>query len=43
MVWTWDSSISPIGLLFAGSGSSGIVFANKIDRVLSALDIFLYT
>ncbi|MEU9620771.1 hypothetical protein [Streptomyces sp. NPDC048155] len=43
VVWTWDSSISPIGLLFAGSGSSGIVFANKIDRVLSALDIFLYT
>ncbi|MFJ7200019.1 MULTISPECIES: hypothetical protein [unclassified Streptomyces] len=43
VVWTWDSSVSPIGLLFSGSSSSGIAFANKIGSVLWALDAYLYT
>lgn len=40
-IWTWDGRRNPVGLLFAGGG--GYTFANKIGRVLSALDINLYT
>ena len=40
VVWTWNSKRNPVGLLF--SGGEDISFANKIDRVLSALDISLY-
>ena len=40
-IWTWDPSRRPVGLLFAGGG--GITFANKMGRVLSALDINLVT
>jgi hypothetical protein len=40
-IWTWDNSRRPVGLLFAGGG--GITFANKISRVLAALDINLVT
>ena len=41
LIWTWDSRRAPVGLLFAGGG--GLTFGNKIGRVLSALDINLYT
>lgn len=41
LIWTWDKSRRPVGLLFAGGG--GITFGNKIGRVLSALDIRLRT
>lgn len=41
LIWTWNSNRNPVGLLFAGGG--GYTFANKIGRVLSALDINLYT
>ncbi len=41
LIWSWDRRRNPIGLLFAGGG--GFTFANKIHRVLSALDINLYT
>jgi hypothetical protein len=41
VIWTWDARRAPVGLLFAGGG--GLTFANKIGRVLSALDINLYT
>ena len=40
-IWTWDRRRNPVGLLFAGG--NGFTFANKIQRVLSALDINLYT
>ena len=40
LIWTWDSLHSPVGLLFAGGG--GVTFANRIQRVLTALDIDLY-
>lgn len=40
-IWTWDSRRAPVGLLFAGGGS--VTFANKISRVLTALDINLVT
>ena len=40
-VWTFDSARRPVGLLFAGGG--GTTFANRMDRVLAALDIALYT
>lgn len=40
-IWTWDASRRPVGLLFAGG--NGITFANKIGRVLAALDINLVT
>jgi hypothetical protein len=40
-IWTWNSSRNPVGLLFAGGGAS--TFANRITRVLTALDIQLYT
>ncbi len=41
LIWTWDGRRAPVGLLFAGGG--GLTFGNKIGRVLSALDINLYT
>jgi hypothetical protein len=41
LIWTWDSRRLPVGLLFAGGGQ--FTFANKIQRVLDALDIALYT
>ncbi|WP_017655297.1 hypothetical protein [Fortiea contorta] len=41
LIWTWDNRWAPVGLLFAGGG--GYTFANKIQRVLAALDINLYT
>ena len=40
VVWTWNSRRNPVGLLFAGGG--GFTFANKMTRVLSALDINLH-
>ena len=41
LIWTWDARRAPVGLLFAGG--NGLTFGNKIGRVLSALDINLYT
>jgi hypothetical protein len=41
LIWTWDSRRLPVGLLFAGGGE--FTFANKINRVLDALDINLNT
>jgi hypothetical protein len=41
LIWTWNQSRNPVGLLFAGGG--GVTFANRIDRVLQALDIQLFT
>jgi|CXWL01.1.fsa_nt_gi hypothetical protein len=41
LIWTWDARRAPVGLLYAGGG--GVTFGNKIGRVLSALDINLYT
>lgn len=41
LIWTWDNRWAPVGLLFAGGGD--ITFANKIQRVLAALDIRLIT
>lgn len=41
IVWTWDPRRNPVGLLFAGSRTHTI--ANKMWRVLRALDINLYT
>jgi hypothetical protein len=41
MIWTWDRTRKPVGLLFAGGG--GYTIANKMWRVLAALDIQLYT
>lgn len=40
-IWTWDAARRPVGLLFAGGG--GITFANKMSRVLAALNIRLIT
>ena len=40
-IWTWDSARRPVGLLFAGGG--GTTFANRMDRVVAALDINLVT
>jgi hypothetical protein len=40
-VWTWNATRNPVGLLFAGGG--GTTFANRMTRVLAALDIRLYT
>jgi hypothetical protein len=39
LIFTRDSNRQPVGLLFAGGG--GTTFANRIDRVLTALDIRL--
>ena len=41
LIWTWDETRSPVGLLFAGGRD--YTFANKIDHVLQALEIELYT
>jgi hypothetical protein len=41
LIWTWNPARNPVGLLFAGGGN--VTFANRIDRVLPALDIVLYT
>ena len=41
VIWCLDRRRYPVGLLFAGGG--GYTFANKMPRVLSALDISLYT
>jgi hypothetical protein len=41
LIWTWDAARRPVGLLFAGGGT--VTFANKIGRVLAALDIRLIT
>lgn len=41
LIWTWNANRNPVGLLFAGGG--GLTIANKIGRVLPALDIRLYT
>ncbi|MDW8444464.1 MAG: hypothetical protein RML45_09290 [Acetobacteraceae bacterium] len=41
LIWTWTAARHPVGLLFAGGG--GVTFANKIARVLTALDITLVT
>jgi hypothetical protein len=40
-IWTWDRRRCLVGLLFAGGG--GLTIANKIWRVLRALDIKPYT
>jgi hypothetical protein len=39
LIWTWDARRNPVGLLFAGGGD--FTFANKIGRVLGALDIVI--
>jgi hypothetical protein len=41
LIWSWDPSRAPVGLLFAGGES--FTFANKIQHVLDALDIRLET
>ena len=41
LVWQWAAGLRAVGLLYAGGG--GTTFANRITRVLSALDIRLYT
>ena len=41
VVWSFDARRNPVGLLFAGGG--GFTFANKMNRVLAALDINLRT
>lgn len=41
LIWTWNPSRNPVGLLFAGGGA--VTFANRIDRVKQALDIDLVT
>jgi len=41
LIWTWNATRNPVGLLFAGGGSYTI--ANKIGPVLTQLDIKLYT
>jgi hypothetical protein len=40
LIWTWDARRAPVGLLFAGGG--GTTFANRITRVLTALDVNIY-
>lgn len=40
-IWTYDSARRPVGLLFAGGG--GVTFANRMTRVVAALDVRLYT
>jgi hypothetical protein len=41
LIWTWDGTRNPVGLLFAGSSTHTI--GNKIGRVLAMLDIRLIT
>jgi hypothetical protein len=40
LVWHWAAGLAPVGLLYAGGG--GTTFANRITRVLTALDIRIY-
>lgn len=40
-IWTWNAARNPVGLLFAGGG--GVTFANRMTRVVAALDVHLYT
>lgn len=40
LIWTWDTRRAPVGLLFTGGGTT---FANRITRVLAALDIQPFT
>lgn len=40
-IWTWNPQRNPVGLLFAGGG--GVTFANRMTRVVVALDINLWT
>lgn len=40
-IWTWNAQRNPVGLLFAGGGD--LTFANRMTRVIAALDIRLYT
>lgn len=39
LVWTWNATRNPVGLLFAGGGD--LTFANPIESVLTALDVDL--
>lgn len=41
LIWQWDPQRRAVGLLFAGGGNT--TFANRITRVLPALDIRLLT
>jgi hypothetical protein len=41
LIWRWDATRNPVGLLFAGGG--GTTFANPIKYVLNALDVNLWT
>jgi hypothetical protein len=41
LIWTWNETRSPVGLLFGGGRD--YTFANKIGHVLQALEIELYT
>lgn len=40
-IWTWNPQRNPVGLLFAGGNN--ITFANRMTRVVAALDIALFT
>ena len=40
VIWHWAQGVRPVGLLFAGGG--GTTFANRMDRVLAAVDINLH-
>jgi hypothetical protein len=40
-IWTWTPERRPVALLFAGGGS--VTFANRMDRVMSAVDVVLVT
>lgn len=41
LIWQWDNARRPVGLLFAGGGTT--TFANRITRVLDALAVNVYT
>lgn len=41
LIWHWSTTLSPVALLFAGGGAT--TFGNRITRVLTALDVRLYT
>jgi hypothetical protein len=41
VVWTWDETRNPVGLLYAGS--SNTTLCNPMTEVLAALDINLFT
>jgi hypothetical protein len=44
LIWTWDAARRPVGLLFATAtiGTIPKTFANRIDRVMAGLDIWLW-